>query len=158
MGSAARGPQCCGWKWGANRAWGSRRGPVRLLRRAGAEARPERSVVGQGTTGLAAGVRETEKVASEEPERGSLGGAGRAQNLRGDPLDCGVLYPECIKPCEPCRSCFEFYLFTFGCAGSSLLCMAFLQLRRGGFTLWWPLLSQSMGSGHTGFSSCGAWA
>ena len=82
---------------------------MRLLRRAGAEARPERSVVGQGTTGQAAGVRETEKVASEEPERGSLGGAGRAQNLRGDPLDCGVLYPECIKPCEPCRSCFEFY-------------------------------------------------
>ena len=44
--------------------------PVRLLRRTGAEARPERSVVGQGAAGQPAGVGETEKVASEEPERG----------------------------------------------------------------------------------------
>ena len=43
---------------------------MRLLRRTGAEARPERSVVGQGTAGQPAGVGETEKVASEEPERG----------------------------------------------------------------------------------------
>ena len=70
MGSAALGPQCCDWKWGASRTWGSRRGPVRLLRRTGAEARPERSVVGQGTASQPAGVGETEKVASEEPERG----------------------------------------------------------------------------------------
>lgn len=60
-------------------------------KRTGAEARPERSVVGQGT------VRPQQECGKlrkgpEEPER-TLGGAGRAQNLRGDPLGC-VLYPE----------------------------------------------------------------
>lgn len=70
LGSAARGPQCCVRKWGASRAWGCRLGPVRLLRGTGAEARPERSVVGQGTTGHPAGVGQAEKVASEGPERG----------------------------------------------------------------------------------------
>ena len=31
-------------------------------------------------------------------------------------------------------------------------------LRCAGFSLWWLLLLQSMGSRHTGFSSCGVWA
>ena len=58
---------------------------------------------------------------------------------------------------------FIFYLFIFGCVGSSLLCVGFLWLWRvgaalrcgvrashcGGFSLW------STGSRHAGFSSCG---
>ena len=45
--------------------------------------------------------------------------------------------------------CFFFFnLFIFGCIGSSLLYE--------GFSLRWPLLLQSMGSRHAGFSSCGA--
>ena len=49
-----------------------------------------------------------------------------------------------------------FYLFIFGCVGSSLLRTGFLQLWFAGFTLWWLLLLQSTGSRHMDFSSCGA--
>ena len=35
---------------------------------------------------------------------------------------------------------------SFGCAGSSLLCVGFLQLQCEGFSLWPFLLSQSTGS------------
>ena len=60
-----------------------------------------------------------------------------------------------------------FYLFISGCIGSSLLCAGFLQLQASGgysslqctgFSLWWLLLLQSMGSRCAGFSSCGTWA
>ena len=61
------------------------------------------------------------------------------------------------------------YLFIFGCVGSSLLHMGFLQLRREGatlhcgawashFSLRWLLLLRSTGSRCAGFSSCGTWA
>ena len=59
------------------------------------------------------------------------------------------------------------YLFIFGCIGSLLLCMGFslVAVSRGysslqctGFSLQWLLLLRSMGSRHTGFSSCGTWA
>ena len=46
------------------------------------------------------------------------------------------------------------YLFSFGCAGSSLLHTAFLQLQRAGAILHW-------GAGvcyYCGFFCCGAWA
>ena len=55
------------------------------------------------------------------------------------------------------------YLFIFGCVGSSLLRMGFLQLWRAGailccgaagFSLRWLLLLQSTGSRRTRFSSC----
>ena len=55
---------------------------------------------------------------------------------------------------------FCFFVF-FGCAGSSLLCMGFIQLWQVGvtlqlwcvgFSLWWLLL-QGTGSRHMGFSS-----
>ena len=63
----------------------------------------------------------------------------------------------------------EIYLFIylFGCPGSSLLRAGFSLvavsggyslLRCMGFSLRWLLLLQSMGSRHTGFSSCGMWA
>ena len=35
---------------------------------------------------------------------------------------------------------------------------SFLQLQHASFSLWWLLLLWSMGSRHTGFSSCGSWA
>ena len=59
------------------------------------------------------------------------------------------------------------YLFIFGCIGSSLLCAGFSlaavsggysSLRCVGFSLQWLLLLQSVGSRHTGFSSCGTQA
>ena len=46
------------------------------------------------------------------------------------------------------------YLFIFGCVGSLLLHMAFLQLRRVGATL----RCAARTSHHSGFSCCGAWA
>ena len=49
-------------------------------------------------------------------------------------------------------------LFIFVCFGSSLLIAGFLQLQCAGFSLQWLLLLCSTGSGHAGFSSCGAWA
>ena len=57
---------------------------------------------------------------------------------------------------------FIFYLFIFGCVGSSLLRAGPLvavsggcsSLRCAGFSLWWLLLLQSTGSRHRGFSSC----
>ena len=61
----------------------------------------------------------------------------------------------------------SFYLFIFGCVGSLLLRVGFplvaasgsyYLLRCAGFSLWWPLLLQSMGSRCVGFSSCGTWA
>ena len=54
----------------------------------------------------------------------------------------------------------------FGCIRSSLLCTGLSLVAasgghsspwRTGFSSWWPLLLQSMGSECTGFSSCGAW-
>ena len=62
---------------------------------------------------------------------------------------------------------FKKFIYLFSWAGSSLLSMgpsscgergAALQLRCSGFSLWWPLLLQSMGFRHMGFSSCGVWA
>ena len=62
---------------------------------------------------------------------------------------------------------YLFYLFIFGCIGSSLLHMGFSLvvesrvyswLQCAGFSLRWLLLLQSMVSGHAGFSSCGSWA
>ena len=47
------------------------------------------------------------------------------------------------------------YLFTFGCTGSSLLCVGFLWLRWAGFSLQWLLLLQSTGSRVRGLSSMG---
>ena len=45
-----------------------------------------------------------------------------------------------------------FYLFIFGCFGSSLLCAGFLQLRRAGATLCCSVRASQCG----GFSCCGA--
>ena len=45
------------------------------------------------------------------------------------------------------------YVFTFGCAGASLLHGLFLSLWRTGFSLWWLLLLHSTGSRGMGFSS-----
>ena len=58
---------------------------------------------------------------------------------------------------------FFLIYFSFGCVGSSLLCVfslvaasgGYSSLRCLGFSLRWLLLLQSMGSRHTGFSSCG---
>ena len=47
-----------------------------------------------------------------------------------------------------------FYLFIFGCVGSSLLCMGFLQLRQAGATLH----CSARASHCSGFSCCGAQA
>ena len=47
-----------------------------------------------------------------------------------------------------------FYLFIFGCIGSSLLRVSFLQLRRAGATL----CCGAWASHCSGFSCCGAWA
>ena len=47
-----------------------------------------------------------------------------------------------------------FYLFTFGCVGSSLLRAGFLWLRRVGATLGCGVQASHCG----GFSCCGAWA
>ena len=63
---------------------------------------------------------------------------------------------------------YLFYLFIFGCTGSSLLLAGFLKLQRAGatlhcgarashcrgFSLRWLLLLRSTGSRHVGFSSC----
>ena len=46
------------------------------------------------------------------------------------------------------------YLFVFGCVGSSLLCVGFLELRRAGATL----LCGERASHCGGFSCCGAQA
>ena len=61
----------------------------------------------------------------------------------------------------------QFFFFFFGCTGSLLLCMGFLQLRRAGatlrcgarpsFSLRWLLLLQGTGSTRAGFTSCGMW-
>ena len=53
--------------------------------------------------------------------------------------------------------CVEFYLFIFGCAGSSLLCRLFLQLYAG-CSLQWLLSLERVGSRCAGLSSCGTWA
>ena len=47
-----------------------------------------------------------------------------------------------------------FYLFIFGCVGSSLLCTGFVQLRRAGATLCCGARASHCG----GFSACGALA
>ena len=49
---------------------------------------------------------------------------------------------------------FNFFIFYFGCVGSSLLCAGFLQLRRVGATLCCGAQASHCG----GLSSCGAWA
>ena len=53
----------------------------------------------------------------------------------------------------------KIHLF-FGCAGSLLLCMGFLQLWRGGFSLHWLLFLQNVGFSSVayGLRSCGFWA
>ena len=62
---------------------------------------------------------------------------------------------------------YLFYLFIFGCVGSSLLHAGFSlvvasrgysSLRCVGFSLRWLLLLPSTGSRRAGFSSCGTWA
>ena len=62
---------------------------------------------------------------------------------------------------------YLFYLFIFGCVGSSLLCAGFslvavsgddYSLRCAGFSLRWLLLLRSTGSRHADLSSCGSWA
>ena len=59
------------------------------------------------------------------------------------------------------------YVCMYGCVGSSLLSVGFLQLQRAvvtlllqcaGSSLRWLLLFWSMGSRRAGFSSCGLWA
>ena len=80
---------------------------------------------------------------------------------------------EVVKSCLQINSVSEkiffykfilFYLFIFGCVGSSLLPAGFSlvatsgdysSLRCTGFSLQWLLLLQSTGSRHVGFSSCG---
>ena len=65
-------------------------------------------------------------------------------------------------PLDP--SFFFYYLFIFGCTGSSLLCMGvfFLVAASGGYSCsgfsLWCLLLWSTGSRRLGFSCCGAWA
>ena len=67
--------------------------------------------------------------------------------------------------------CFQiFYLFIYlyfcvcwvfvAVRGLSLVAVSrgYYSLRCVGFSLWWLLLLQSMGSRSTGFSSCGLWA
>ena len=49
---------------------------------------------------------------------------------------------------------FKFYLFIFGCVGSSFLCEGFLQLRRAGATLH----HGARASHYRGLSCCGAQA
>ena len=57
-----------------------------------------------------------------------------------------------------------FNLFIFGCIGSFLPCVGFIQLRQAWATLHWGARAsrcggfslQSMGSRHAGFSSCGS--
>ena len=59
---------------------------------------------------------------------------------------------------------FHFYLFIYlfiylvfvAALRLSLVAMSggYSSLQCAGFSLWWPLLLQSMGSGHRGFSSC----
>ena len=61
---------------------------------------------------------------------------------------------------------FLFYLFIFGCAGSSLLCGLFLCGERGPLSSCGPRASYRGGSsccgaralGCVGFNSCGRWA
>ena len=50
----------------------------------------------------------------------------------------------------------KFFLFLFGCAGSSLQCVGFLQFGGTGFSLQWRLLLQSVGSRVHRLSSWGA--
>ena len=49
---------------------------------------------------------------------------------------------------------FNFYLFIYGCVGSSFLCEGFLQLRQAGATLH----HGAQASHHHGLSRCGAQA
>lgn len=52
-----------------------------LLVGTGAEARPERSVVGMEAAGQPAGVGETGEDGVQEAKEGVLGGVGKAQTL-----------------------------------------------------------------------------
>ena len=63
------------------------------------------------------------------------------------------------------EGCFGFfinlfiYLFIFGCVGSSVRARAFSSCGERGLlfvAVRWLLLLRSMGSRHTGFSSCGS--
>ena len=64
------------------------------------------------------------------------------------------------------RELYYFYLFIFGCVGSSLLrglslvveSEGYSSLRCVGFSLRWLLLLRSTGSRRMGFSSCGSQA
>ena len=62
---------------------------------------------------------------------------------------------------------FLINLFIFGYTGSLLLCTGFSLVAMSwgcssfwcvGFSLWWLLLLQNMGSRHPGFRTCSAWA
>ena len=69
--------------------------------------------------------------------------------------------PPHLSPCLFKKLLFKWmfiYLFIFGCAGPSLLHLAFLWLGSVGFSLQWLLLLWIMGSGGMGFSSCILWA
>ena len=48
---------------------------------------------------------------------------------------------------------YYIYLFVFGCVGSLLLHVGFLQLQNADFSLWWLLLLQNTGCRQAGFSS-----
>ena len=74
------------------------------------------------------------------------------------------LFFESTSPWYFLKNYYLFYLFIFGCVGSSLLHTGFLQfVASGGYSLlWcacfllrWLLLLWSMGSRHAGFNSCG---
>ena len=59
-----------------------------------------------------------------------------------------------LRATVPLYHIFSFF-FTYGCPGSSLLHVGFLELWRAGFSLQWLLLLQSTGSRCTGFGSRG---
>ena len=63
--------------------------------------------------------------------------------------ELGLRRPDMGSFCNEYTFVFFFFFkdfFIFGCAGSSLLCVSFLQLRCTGFSLWRLLLQRSMGS------------
>ena len=50
------------------------------------------------------------------------------------------------------------FIHYFWLSWFSLLFAGFLQLQCTGFSLWWLLLRQTMGSRHTGISNCSTWS
>ena len=95
---------------------------------------------------------------------GSQGARGGALRVMSElvPLPIGMPSPHS----QQWHTFFFFLvvLFIFGCAGSLLLCLGFLQLWQvgttlklqcEGFSLQWLLLLQSAGARHAGFIGCG---